>query len=90
MLSVIELPLRLHSCTNLYSVPATGTSNKAVSTQTSQLGSLTICPSHIEVPPSEAKNSKSSESASRLVLEVNVAVHYKADEHSSTTQDEDY
>jgi hypothetical protein len=85
MLSVIELPLRLHSCTNLYSVPAT-----AVSTQTSQLGSLTICPSHIEVPPSEAKNSKSSESASRLVLEVNVAVHYKADEHSSTTQDEDY
>jgi hypothetical protein len=44
----------------------------------------------MEVSPFEAKNSKSSESASRLVSEAYVAVHYKAHQHSSTTQDEDY
>jgi hypothetical protein len=54
------------------------------------MGSLTSCPSHMEVSPFEAKNSKSSESASRLVSEMNVAVHYKEHQHSSTTQDEDY
>ena len=61
---------------NIYSVPATGTSNKSASSQTSQSGSLTICPSQTEVSPFGAKASLSSESTSRLVLGSTVVVHY--------------
>ena len=61
---------------DIYSVLATGTSNESVSSQTSQSGSLTICPSQIEVSPFGAKASLSSESASRLVVGPNVVVHY--------------